>query len=90
MTNTKLNKDTLLPLGIVATLVLSAATGAVWMSNKLQAINYNMERLSIEVKNIQKQLDIAEQDHWTFREMKLWVELLKAKNTAIDVPSISR
>ena len=90
MTNTKINKETLLPLGIVATLILSAATGAVWMSSKLQAINYNMESLTKEVKNIQKKLDLAEQDHWTFREMRLWVDLLKAKNSSMDIPRISR
>ena len=49
-----------------------------------------MESLTKEVKSIQKKLDLAEQDHWTFREMRLWVDLLKAKNSAMDIPRISR
>jgi len=90
MADTKLNKDTLLPLGVVIVVITAVAGGAVWLNSKLQSINYHMEKLNIEVTNIKKQLDLAEQDHWTYREMRLWVELLKAKNTGIDVPNIDR
>tara|TARA_R110002020_G_scaffold22920_10_gene76879 strand:- start:2962 stop:3234 length:273 start_codon:yes stop_codon:yes gene_type:complete len=90
MTNTKINKETLLPLGIVTAVVMAVASGAVWLNTKLQSIDYNMHRLGTEMKAMQTTLDDSKKDDWTFREMKLWAELLKAKNASLDVPSINR
>ena len=90
MTISKLNKDTLIPLGIVAALIISTATGAVWINTKLQSIDHRMEKMGADMSSLQEKFDLADEDHWTFREMKLWSQLLKAKNPNIDIPNIDR
>lgn len=88
MANGKLTKETLIPMGLVAGIVVAIATGAVWINVKLQSIDFNMEMLRQDLKAVHEKLDSNSSLRWSTRDMELWVQLLKAKNPAMEVPEI--
>jgi len=70
---TIINKDTLLPLG----LVIVICTGLLWISNELNSINYKLETLTDKL-----------QDQWTKRDMENWGLKLKLSNPDIVIPEV--
>ena len=68
-----INKDTLLPLG----LVIVICTGLLWISNELNAINYKLTNLTEKLE-----------DQWTKRDMENWGLKLKLENPEITIPEI--
>ena len=90
MSNGKLNKDTLVPIGLVAGVAVALATGAVWLNTKLQSIDFKMEMLSQQLKAVTVQLETDHREHWSTRDMELWAKLLRAQNPDIKIPEISR
>ena len=87
---TKLSKDTLIPVGLVLGVVIAVSSAAVWLNTKLQSLDYQMSSLQMKIDTIQHHLDVASSDRWTNRDMKLWVQILKAKNPNLEVPKIEK
>ena len=90
MADTKLTRETLVPIGLVAAMVVAIASGAVWLNTQLQNLNFQMSALQVKVDSIQTQLVEASTMHWSARDMQLWIALLKAQNPDIKVPDISK
>ena len=42
--------------------------------------------LSGDIKALQVQVQNTQDDRWRYHDMKAWVEILKAKNPALDIP----
>jgi hypothetical protein len=90
MVNGKLTRETLVPIGLVVAVVIAITTGAVWLNSTLQSLDFQLTALQNKVDSIQQQLEAASFDRWTGRDMKLWTELLKAKNPNLEIPSIDK
>lgn len=91
----KINKETLTPISLTVGCVVTAVTGALWLNDAMnerdqrmterdykmdaamQAIGYRLER-------IEEKVNAA--DGIRGREMKLWIELVRAKNSAMTLP----
>lgn len=67
------NKETLLPLGMVFTL----CAGVIWISNQLTDINHKLDIL-------EKKLE----DQWTKPDMENWALRFKMNNPNISIPDI--
>ena len=90
MANGKLTRDTLIPIGLVAGIVVAIATGAVWLNTKLQAINFEMAMVRQELSAVSKKLEEDQREHWSTRDMELWTKLLRAQNPSMKIPDIGR
>jgi hypothetical protein len=90
MANSKLTKETLIPVGLMMAVVVSVSSGAVWLNTQLQGTNYKLSALELKLDSIQEQLKAASLDRWSSRDMKLWIELLKAKNPKMEIPQIEK
>lgn len=90
MSNDKLTRDTLIPIGLVVGIVVAFASGAVWLNTKLQSIDFNMEMLRQELKAVTLKLETDHREHWSTRDMQLWAKLLKAQNPDMNIPEIGR
>lgn len=90
MSASKINKDTLVPVSLVAGIVITIASGAVWINNKLQSLSFSVEALRVQIKTVESKLDSVNEDRWTARDMKLWTQILKAKNPNMEVPDLGK
>jgi len=71
-------------------MVVAIASGAVWLNTQLTNLNYQMTALQVKVDTIQTQLVEASTQHWSARDMQLWIALLKAQNPEMKVPEITK
>ena len=70
---TLINKDTLMPLGMV----IALCGGVVWISTQLTNINYKLDSLEGKLE-----------EQWTKRDMENWGLKLKMGNPEIIIPDI--
>ena len=70
---TLINKDTLMPLGMV----IALCGGVVWISTQLTNINYKLDSLEGKLE-----------EQWTKRDMENWGLKLKMGNPDIIIPDI--
>lgn len=85
-----LSKEVLVPLGLVG--AVAAAAGAVgsWVA----VVTYG-HRTDLRLQGIETQVSSLHQrvmtdgaDRWTGRDMRIWSELLRAKNPELSVPDL--
>ena len=82
-TVTRLSPDTWVPIGVALAAVIAFASGAVWINSNFQDLRYSVDALKAQV---------GETNHlrWTPQDMELWVERLRSRNKALDVPDVPR
>ena len=76
--NNFMNKDTLIPLGVV----FAFLSGALWIDDGLDDNSHKLDILSLKVSTIESGLA----DQWTKEDMKVWADLLKAQNPDLIIP----
>jgi hypothetical protein len=92
---TILNRDTLVPLGLVGSVVVAAVLIVTTMNNMRTDMEIANQKFEARLEAIEKDAKSAADavnritfldDRWTSKDMRHWVELLAAKNPEIDVP----
>ena len=79
--------ESVVPLGIAATVVIIAATSAWQVSASLTTNNdesrARFERIESRLLDIDAKLALAAQDRWRRADMQTWIELMRAKHPEI-------
>jgi len=96
-----ITKETLIPIGLALSLIAPVFLTAVWINNKLGAIDNRLVqielRLYIQEKAIEQKLNnqmvvmnnrvnTVEIDRWTIKDQIIWAQSLQIKNGDIVVP----
>lgn len=92
-----ITRETAIPLGLMAAVLLSAVSGTVWLVGSLKDMQHESEKqaiemrgeiksLRLEVQALGQQAKLAASDRWHFQDMVTWAELLKARNPDLSVP----
>lgn len=81
-----LDRSTLVPLGLLVSVLLSAVTGTVWINSKLLSVEYSLTRLNDRIAELQAQMSSAATDRWTKTDMAHWVELVNAGKPDLKLP----
>lgn len=77
----KLTPDkTWIPVGVAVSAIMAFAGGAVWINNQLQTLAFSLSRVESKVNDLQ--------DRWSRDQMQNWVEILKARNSTLNVPEV--
>ena len=93
----RLNAQTLVPVGLSVTVILAVASAAMWLQASLGGIT---SRLDISLVGITSKLETIQRDlnqvsgrvdvTWTRADMMVWVQLLRATNPTISIPEVPR
>ena len=96
-----ITKETLIPIGLAISLIAPIFLTAVWINNKLGAIDNRLAqielRLSVQEKAIKQELNdqmvtindrvhLIEKDRWTIKDQIIWAQSLQIKNGTIEIP----
>lgn len=79
-----LNKNILVPVGIVFSLCLCIVGATTWLDNKFDSIQDSIEDLTDDVGSLQQ----ARMNTMTMEYFKLWSQLFCAKNPNLIIPEI--
>lgn len=82
----KLSRDMWIPIGMVASIVVTVSSGAVWINKQLATIDSKFVETNYRLQRIEEQ--VQKQDGFSVREMNLWLELLRARNPTMTVPEL--
>lgn len=77
-----LDKSTLVPIGLLISVVLASIGAATWIQGTLLELDHKIEQLNLRIA----QLSDNTRDRWTVTDMKRWAELLQARNATLSVP----
>ena len=98
-----LDRDVLIPLGLVSAIVLAVAAGASWMNaqfisagidSKFAEQEVRFVRMENTIGRIKDKVDLLASQDGTpagpvrYTEFQSWAELLQARNPELDVPRI--
>lgn len=82
-----ISRESVVPLGIAATVVIVAATSAWQVSASLTTNNVEsrarFERIESRLLDIDVKLAAAASDRWRRADMQVWIELMRAKHPEI-------
>jgi hypothetical protein len=88
-----LNSETLVPIGLIATVVGSAVAVSFWLNSSLLDLRYNqrdtnsrIEQLAAQIADLKDQGARTNNDRWSRLDMIRWVELANAKNPTAALP----
>lgn len=84
-----LTANTLVPLGMVAGIILSLVTGAIYFERKFTTIEKQMGVMNHEVSLQLQTIQANMQNRWTSQDMKIWEQQLQIKNPNLVVPDSS-
>lgn len=85
----KLTSQTWVPIGAAVAAMGAVATAAVWINANIQELRYSNRGLAEGLNRVEaKVMELS--DRWTGRDMAQWVELLRAKNKALEIPDVPR
>lgn len=76
-----LDRTTLIPIGLLVAVVLSAISATVWINTYLLTLKQEVETANREVAAIRQDLREQIVNRWTADDMAAWVQLANAKNT---------
>lgn len=76
----RIDRDTLMPLGVVVSLL----AGAWWIGTRMSDVQHEVSLLRRDLA----QMQASSSEALTKRELRAWVELLRARNPAIAVPEL--
>lgn len=82
----RLGKDTLIPMGVAAAMMVSLCGGAVWLNMSLAQLQYQTELLRRDISSLSERISSNAQDRWRRTDMRAWARLLQATNPALKIP----
>lgn len=89
-----ISKESAVPLGIAATVVIVAATSAWNVASSLTTSNVEnrarFERIESRLLEIDVKLAEASTDRWRRVDMQVWVELMRARHPEIKWGDVVR
>jgi hypothetical protein len=77
----KLDKDTLVPLGVVLTICGAAFGAHTYLSSQFNSLDRRLER--IELKQ-----EASSANQWTVMNMKYWALRLEKSNPTLKIPEV--
>lgn len=80
------DRSTLVPLGLLLTVCGSAIGATVWLNSRLLQLSYSIEKVEIRLADLSLQVQAMGSTAWTLADMRAWVALASAKNSAITLP----
>ena len=83
-----LDRSTLIPLGLLITVVLSAISGTVWLQASFMDLKYQLKDNTDTINEIKMEIQEKMTDRWTRTDMTNFLDLLKAKNPELKIPDI--
>lgn len=88
-----LDRDTLVPIGLLVAVVLSAITATVWINSTMLELKHAVDKandriqaVDTRVTDLQGQVSDGNGEKWTFADMRRWVALANARNPATPLP----
>lgn len=96
---TKLNRDLLVPLGLVGTLMAAASSATAWVVTqslgtrfelRFVQIEYALRDLGKEQAGFREELERQGRANVTREEWERWVELLRHRNNGLVTPETRR
>ncbi len=83
---TTLDKRTLVPIGLVVSVIVAVVGGAWVVNDAKHAIELKLVQIDTRLEGIQKEMFSRTNDRWRETDMVHWAELLKAENKEMTVP----
>lgn len=87
-----LNQQTLVPLGLIGGVFLTAVAGTWQLSQTLARLDtesaLRFQRLELKVDGVEKAVADLAEDRWTRAEMRAWVDAVASRNPSITLPPI--
>ena len=80
------NKETLVPLGLLVAVVVTAITVTTWLQKTLLNLEHKIDQLDVRVSLINE----SDRSRWSSADQAAWAELLQARNPALNVPPTKR
>lgn len=80
------NKETLVPLGLLCAVVFTAITVTMWLQSTLLTLQHKIDQLDVRVALIYE----SDRARWSLADQTTWAELLQARNPALNVPPTKR
>ncbi len=77
-----LDKTTLIPIGLLVAVVLSAISATIWINTYLLNLQHEVNSLRVEVEKLNK-------GTWSLTDMQVWVNLANSQK-AFPLPSPSQ
>lgn len=77
-----LSRETLMPLGVVVSLL----AGAIYIGGTMAGVQHEIAMLRKDLVSLQTELRLTIHE----REFRAWVELLRALNPSLAVPDVTR
>lgn len=91
-TKSFLTQQTLVPLGLLVAVVLTAVGGTWTLARVFADMESNQalrfQRLELKLDSLEQAVSSAHNDKWTRTDMRSWVDALQARNSSISVPDI--
>jgi hypothetical protein len=88
-----LSKETLVPIGVAASVALVFVLGAFWIKDGLGVLDKRMDTemggIRQEMREMNARLQYADRaasDAWTTQDMELFVLRLRIDNAALNIP----
>ena len=92
----QIGKDTLMPLGMVAGLLIAVVGCYGWLDSRFDGLNQNNNRrfgeIATALRGVEdrlRDLEIAQRHHWDSLDMKDWVLELKRLNPDLCIPPLA-
>jgi hypothetical protein len=81
------DRNTLVPIGLLVAVVISSISATVWINTRLIGLTHSIERLDERLTELRTQVTNGSADRWTSNDMLRWVDLANASNPSIKLPN---
>lgn len=82
----RLDKGTLVPIGLLVAVVLSAISATVWINTYLLQLSHKVERVDDRLGALAANVAAINAGTWSLADMRSWTDLLRVSNQSLHVP----
>lgn len=82
----KLDRGTLVPIGLLVAVVMASISATVWINTYLLKLTQSVERVDLRVSALNQQMETLNHGTWTLSDMRAWVTLANARNANVTFP----
>jgi cell division protein FtsL len=76
----RIDKTTLVPMGLLVAVVMSAISATVWINTALLKINHNVTNVTDKLDALNRRVDAINSAWWSHADMRAWVREAQAQN----------